>query len=135
MAANDEQMYEAQVTLELLANTPSDPPPVVVVPSEGGGLIKGNQAGLIRLALVALKAARGEEQKFEETWVVQDELAGTIDGIWLDNYAHYDLPKKFSRWERIRSSIILYVVVAAVAVIFVVGVQTAGYWLWRHISH
>jgi hypothetical protein len=124
-------MYEAQAILELLANAPSDPPPVVVVPSEGGGLIKGNRAGLIRLALVALRAARGEEQKFEETWAVQDELAGTIDGISLDAYAHYDLPKKFTRWDRIKSSIILFVVVVIIAVVFVAGIQTASYWLWR----
>jgi len=136
MTPNDKQVHQALAILEQVANTPEEYPAVVVVPSEGGDLIKGNQAGLLRIAISALKASTGKDQRFENaTVIVQDEYGSTIDGIGLDNYAHYDLPKKFTRWERIKSSIILFVVVAIVAVIFLAGTQTAGHWLWRLIFH
>jgi hypothetical protein len=135
MLIQDEPVHEALAILERLASDPSTHPPVVVLPAEGGGSIKGNENGLVKLAYLALKASRGEEQKFQEKWIVQDELAGTIDGISLDVYAHYDLPQKHTRWQTIKSSTIFIAVVVIVTSIFVTGMVAASHWFWGLVTH
>ena len=59
---------------------------------------------------------------------------GTIDGISLDAYAHHDLPKQFTRWERFKSSILLILVVALVLLLLVLGAETSVKWLWHHLA-
>lgn len=133
MDSDAREIVEKLSNLERSAADSDGHPPVVVVPSEGGA-IKGNRAGLIMLALVKLKAADGEDQKFEDIWAVQEELAGTIEGISLDAYAHYDLPKQFTRWERFKSSIILVLFVTLISLLLFVGAETSGRWFWRHLA-
>jgi len=136
MTLPDEQVKDALKILEQVASTPIDVPAVVVVPSEGEGSITGNRYGLIRLAVSALRASAGENQRFEDSSLaVQDEYGTTFHGVALDDYAHYDLPKESTRWERIKSATILLAFVAVIAVIFVAGIQTTSHWLWNRITH
>jgi len=131
--SDEAEIVEKLSNLERRAAASAGHPPAVFVPSEGG-TIKGNRAGLIRLAMVALKAAGGEDQKFEEVWAVQEESAGTVDGIALHSYAHYELPKAFTRWERFKSSVILILVVALISLLLASGAETSGRWPWRHLA-
>ena len=93
----DDVLVKALALLEAaLAGAGKDeahPPAMVVMPPDEVSFIKGNRDGLLRLAIAALKAARGEKQLFAKSgWVYEVDLDWGLKGIELDESAHLYIP-------------------------------------------
>lgn len=62
------------------------------MPPDSGEFIIGNEAGFVLLAIAALKAAKGAEQRFKyEAWIGEAELDWGIAGLQPDGEAHLHL--------------------------------------------
>ena len=109
----------------------------VLMPPDSGEFIVGNEAGFVRLAIAALKAAKGAEQRFKgEAWIGEAELDWGIAGLKPDAEAHlhladYPSMHRQSLLERLRG----YALLAAILTPFVVGFVSIVLWVEAGVGH
>lgn len=119
---------EALVLLENISDENSVPA-MVILPQDTGKFIIGNRAGLIKLAIASLRAARGEEYTFKDkSWVSNDDLDWAVKGLSLDPSAHLYLPTKQTRLQRLRNNFFSLSLLAAILVCMFVGFITLAHW-------
>lgn len=128
----DEDLHRAIALLEQDAPD-ANPPVMVVLPPDAGEAIIGNRSGFIRLAIAALKAAQGTDQKFKkEPWVYQQDLDWTIDGLKFDASAHIYMPQKPSGWRRFRQKAFGLTVLLFLLGCFGIGFVTLVGWFFHN---
>ena len=126
------QKIDAAITLlEEEALNSDKPPAMVVLAPDMGESILGNRGGFLRLAIVAAKAAQGENQNLDEQpWVCHEDVDWQIEGLTFDALAHFHLPERATRWQNLRQQIIGYIVLILIVACFVVGLGTIAGWLF-----
>ena len=130
------KVEEALIILEQYPWGESQPAATVVMPPDSEEFIIGNESGFVRLAIAALQAAQGEEQRFEkQEWVVAEDYDWGVRGFKPDEYAHLYLPEKLTKWQRVRQSIIGLTVLAVVLAIMLAGLISIGTWLGQLFKH
>jgi hypothetical protein len=126
----DENLQTAIGLLETEAKGSENPAAMVVLPPDMGDSILGNRGGFVLLAIAALKAAQGQDQKFaKEPWVCHEDVDWEIDGLKFDALAHMHLPEKPPKWRVWRSNMIEIAVMALLVGCFVVGLGTLVSWI------
>lgn len=132
MANADEELEQIIGQLSTLAATEDKPPAMVVVAPDQGESILGNRGGFLHLAVSALKAARGEEQKFKNAeWVCHEDIDWQIAGLKPDPLAHVYRPEKRTRFQRLRGEVFGGVLLLAVFGFLVTGWITFWNWVTR----
>lgn len=103
---------DAVNSLEQFAAATNAKPALVRIAPDSDCFLIGNQEGYVRLAIAALKAAKGENQSFkDEDWVSEEELDWGFKGLKYDPDAETRLRKPPSAIsEAIRMSFFLLVV-------------------------
>jgi len=131
MTSADEELEGIIARISSLAAAEDKPPAMVVVAPDQGESILGNRGGFLHLAVAALKASRGEEQKFKAaTWVCQNDFDWQIAGLKPDTDAHLHIPEKRTRFQRLRGEILGSVLLLVVFGILAAGVVS----LWNWVS-
>jgi hypothetical protein len=122
--------------LEVKAQRNETPSTIVMLPFKDDS-IRGNSGGFIRLAIAALRASQGENQRFsEKAWVKQGEFI-TVQGLTFDSDAHRWEPKRLSNgleWKRWRQSITAWLIILSVLLCLAVGFGTITHWLWLAVK-
>lgn len=106
----------ALTSLEQFTSPTSSKPALVRIAPDSDCFLIGNQDGYVRLAIAALKAAKGEDQSFKgEDWVSEEELDWGFKGLKYDPDAETRLRKPPSAIsEASRMSILLFVLAFAI---------------------
>jgi hypothetical protein len=132
----DDLLIKAQTllvaALDHVQKDETNPPAMVVFPPDDDSFIKGNQGGLLYLAIAALKAAGGEKQLLAKSgWVYQVDMDWGLKGFELDESAHLYIPERPSRIKAIAWQIAGYAIIIAICWIVVAGVLSISHWLWH----
>jgi hypothetical protein len=134
MANADDEIVAIIVRISAMATPEDKPPAMVVMPPDMGDSILGNRGGFFHLAIAALKAARGEEQKFEDApWVYHNDIDWQIHGLKPDPNAHIYLPEKQTRFQQIKGAVLGYVLLFALVGLIVTGFVTFLGWIGVNI--
>jgi hypothetical protein len=133
---SDAAIDEAIRILEAEQMNSELPPAIVVMPPDTGEFIHGNRGGLVRLAIAALQAAKGEDQSFEkQPWVVDNDYDWGVQGFKYDALSHMELPPKRPKcWARVRAELAGYVTLLVLLTPFTVGLITMGTWAGNLIN-
>jgi hypothetical protein len=119
----------------LLEGVESSHPPAVTygAPDE---FVHGNQAGLVRLAIAALRTAQGQDQLLErEPWLLSADIDSPLSGFKYDKLTHMELPEKPTRIQSMKNSLILVSVLGFVTVAFIAGLANLADFIRSLIRH
>jgi hypothetical protein len=107
------------------------------MPPDSGQFIHGNRAGFLRLAVAALRAAKGNTQSFKgETWVVDYEVDWGVVGFKYDALAHMDPPPpEPTGWHKLRGQLLGYGMLGSILAVFMVGFITSINWIEHLFTH
>lgn len=132
MTSPDHELEAIIARLSSMSAAEEKPPAIVVVAPDQGESILGNRGGFLHLAIAALKASQGEEQRFKDAaWVCNEDEDWEITGLKPDPLAHVYLPKQRTRFQILRESILFVVFILAVVGLLVTGWMTFWNWLTR----
>jgi hypothetical protein len=128
----DEDLQTAIGLLEREAEQNEKTPAMVVLPPDMGDSMLGNREGFILLAVAALKAAQGQDQKFaKEPWVCHEDADWQIAGLKFDALAHMHLPEKPTKWQQRRQNASGLAIGLFLIGCFTTGVVTILHWAFR----
>ncbi len=128
-----EEQEKIDTALLLLEEVTADimhRPAVVVMPPDSGAFVIGNKGGFLQLAIASLKAAQGEQQKFNNApWITGLELDWGLSGFKPDENAHTYMTKSRSGFRLLLNQLAKYIILSLIVGIFISGFVTALHWV------
>ncbi len=127
----NEKIDAAIALLEEETLTLDKPSAMVVFAPDMGESIRGNRGGFLHLAIASAKAAQGQNQNLcEQAWVCHEDADWQIEGLIFDDLAHFHLPERPTRWQKLRQQVIGVAFVLFLGSCFVVGLGTIVHWIF-----
>jgi hypothetical protein len=134
MMTTRDEVEQSLTFLEQIKGEEDPAPAMIILPTDADQFIIGNRAGLIELAIVALKAAEGEEQAFKgRSWVRNDDAEPVVKGLKLDPDAHTYLALKQTQFQQLRNNVLNLSLRTVILVGTLAGLVILVLWIYKMI--